>query len=147
MRCRIAYLWITVKHQGLVPVPQRLKDGQLKILRRDAPARESKSSGRSVRRALRERLWARQGRLVSVPATKCSGSCLRDCHRIASAPLNAGQYFHSIYTHSHSRMPRLTPSLSPCSYVRSTWGLLHNRLVDFAPSLPFARRDTDVQLS
>ena len=43
--------------------------------------------------------------------------------RVTPATLDAGKNFDSINTR-HSRMTRLTPSSSLCSYVRSKWGPL-----------------------
>ena len=45
--------------------------------------------------------------------------------RVTPATLDAGKNFDSINTR-HSRMTRLTPSSSLCSYVRSKWGPLHD---------------------
>jgi hypothetical protein len=44
--------------------------------------------------------------------------------RVTAATLNAGKNFDSINTR-HSRMTRLTPSSSLCSYVRFKWGPFH----------------------
>ena len=50
--------------------------------------------------------------------------------RVTPATLDAGKNFDSINTR-HSRMTRLTPSSSLCSYVRSKWGPLQDRSAFF----------------
>ena len=47
--------------------------------------------------------------------------------RVTPATLDAGKNFDSINTR-HSRMTRLTPSSSLCSYVRSKWGPFQNHM-------------------
>lgn len=49
-------------------------------------------------------------------------------HRVPPTTLDAGKDFNSIYGTRHSRMPRLTPSLSLCAYVRSKRGRFTSRL-------------------
>lgn len=46
--------------------------------------------------------------------------------RITPTALDPREHFDSINTIGHSRMTRLTPSPSLCSYVRFHWGPLHN---------------------
>ena len=47
--------------------------------------------------------------------------------RIPPASLNPGKHFYSISIVTHSRMTRLTPISYLYGYVRSKWGLLHQR--------------------
>jgi hypothetical protein len=45
---------------------------------------------------------------------------------VPTTTLDSAKDFDPIYGTRHSRMPRLTPSLSLCGYVRSKWGLLQH---------------------
>ena len=56
--------------------------------------------------------------------------------RIPTTALDPGKHFDSISITRHSRMPRLTPSSSLCSYVRFKWGPLHPRKSPTAISMP-----------
>ena len=59
------------------------------------------------------------------PGLRCLGqNCQLLVQRVTPSTLDAGKNFDSINIR-HSRMTRLTPSPSLCSYVRSKRGLLH----------------------
>lgn len=61
--------------------------------------------------------------------------------RVTPATLNAGKNFDSINTR-HSRMTRLTPSSSLCSYVRLKWGPLQLATAAIVAQAPTVERTT-----